>query len=454
MSDVSKAAIATFRAALEQAPLGVFRNAEQGYAMIPASLHPLVLPDHQWSELQHDAGLVLSALEKVSASLRQNSQSSLLVNLAPLEKEPADFGGLATARLDLFFDGDDLIVIEANTTIPAMQAYSDMIKSAYLQAFLPSKMIKKPTNTQDLLTALLQHYERTGGRKPKPTIGIVARAGDSQFAELQWLQKKWQEQGHETLVVTPDALVIKQGQLYALNIPLDLVYRHIFAHRLPRASAFAEACLHADRYRVFNPIAAHLEAKSTLAELSRQAADPRLSQALALHDDEIKATLRRVVWSRILKRQETSGPDGSRISDLITWVQAHSNDLVVKSSLGYGGHGVFMGSSFHERETQERAQKFLGASEPLSWSDFIEHLVQTGPDQWIVQKKVSGRKMQNRFLVNGQVVEQETYVDCSIFTSSGISFRPSGGACRFSSDAIVNIGQGGGLMALLLESEL
>jgi hypothetical protein len=51
-------------------------------------------------------------------------------------------------------------------------------------------------------------------------------------------------------------------------------------------------------------------------------------------------------------------------------------------------------------------------------------------------------------------MEKESFVDCSIFTNSGVPFRPSGGASRFATDAIVNIGQGGGLMPLLLESEI
>jgi hypothetical protein len=448
-----ESAITAFRSAVDEAPLGVYHSSDQRYTMIPASMDPMVLPDHSWQKLQLDARLILTALQKLGAWLRRDAHDSILQQLAPLERERSDFGGLATARLDLFFDGDELLVIEANTTIPAMQAYSDMIRGAWWKAFRSSERVPA-SNAQDLLTSLLQHYERTGGRTPHPRVAIVARAGDSQRAELLWLQREWQTQGYETFLLTPDELELREGKLWAASEPIDFTYRHIFAHRLTAQSAFATACLQAERYRVFNPIAAHLEAKGVLAELSRHAADPLLAQKLALNADEVEATNRRVVWSRLLSHGSATNPDGELLPDLVSWVKERPNELVVKSSLGYGGHGIFIGSHLREKPTQDRARKIMGVSHDVSWPHLIDFLLTQGEGQWIVQRKVSGRKIRHRFVKDGQVLEEETFVDCSIFTNSGVSFRPSGGACRFSSDAIVNIGQGGGLMPLLLESEM
>jgi hypothetical protein len=273
------------------------------------------------------------------------------------------------------------------------------------------------------------------------------------MAELLWLQNKWQQQNYETLLVTPDALHIKEGQLWTSSRPIDLIYRHIFAHRLPQGSALAEACLKSESYRVFNPIAAHLEAKGVLAELSRMAADPILSRALKLNDEEVEATRRRVIWSRLLQKGATCAADGSAIPELISWVKDRQKDLVVKSNLGYGGQGIYIGSTFDAQLVQARVQKLLGRNETISWPEFVSFLAQQSEGQWIVQNKVSGRKIRNRFLKDGRLIEEDTYIDCSIFTSSGVAMRPSGGACRFSTDAIVNIGQSGGLMPLLLESE-
>jgi hypothetical protein len=254
--------------------------------------------------------------------------------------------------------------------------------------------------------------------------------------------------------MTPDQIEIRQGKLWGSAQPLDLVYRHIFAHRLAPDSPFARACLQAERYRVFNPIAAHLEAKGVLAELSRYAADPRLSTLIGLKDEEVDATMRRVVWSRLLEKGPASLPDGTQARDLISWVKEQPQELVVKSSLGYGGHGIFLGASLAEKSSQDRARKLLAVSHEVSWPELIEALLKMGEGQWIVQRKVSGRKLRHRFWNEGQWMEKETFVDCSIFTNSGVTFKPHGGACRFSTEAIVNIGQGGGLMPLLLESEL
>lgn len=453
MSERDKTSITTFQSAVAAAPLGVFHSQEKRYSLIPASMEPLVIPDAVWLKLKDDARLILSALQKLGAVLRRDRGHQLLTQLAPLEKEAADFAGLATARLDLFFDGDDLQVIEANTTIPAMQAYSDMIRRAYGEAFHPQKKIEH-SNTDDLLHSLLEHYQRTGGKATKPRLAIIARSGDSQLAELVWLQREWQAQGYETLLLTPDEIEIRKGQLWGAAQPLDLVYRHIFAHRLAPDSAFAKACLQSEHYRIFNPIAAHLEAKGVLAELSRYAADTQLGLSIGLKDDEVDATVRRVAWSRLLNRGPASLPDGTEITNLIDWVKERPQELVVKSSLGYGGHGIFIGSGLSEKSSQDRARKLLAVSHEVTWPELIEALLTMGEGQWIVQRKVSGRKIRHRFWSEGQWLEKETFIDCSIFTNSGVSFRPHGGACRFSTDAIVNIGQGGGLMPLLLESEL
>ncbi|MCX6131245.1 MAG: hypothetical protein NTX25_19570 [Proteobacteria bacterium] len=429
--------------------------------MIPASIKPLLVRDEAWFELKKEAHAILSALEKLGNSLnfqQENAlQRDLFSQLSPIEKQAARQSktssmGIATARMDLFFDEDALFVIEVNTTIPAMQAYSDMIRAAFYEAH-GQTAAPSSSNTQDLLDSLLGHYQKSGGRQVFPRIAIVARAGDSQLAELLWLQKKWQLLGYETLLVTPDEISIKSQQIFVRSIPIDLCYRHIFAHKLLADSAFASACREASHYRIFNPMTAHLEAKAVLAELSRIAADEALTQSFGLTEGERSAIQKRVVWSRLLDQASTKGPDGSSIPKLLAWVKAHRTDLVIKSSLGYGGQGVFIGSDFFEAATQLRAQALLGKSQVVLWEEFADFCANSSQGQWIVQRKLRGRRAKHKVLVDGQFTEQESYLDCSIFTNSGVDFIPSGGACRFSAEAIVNIAKGGGLAPLLLESE-
>lgn len=444
-----------FQFAIENAVLGVWQ-ADLSYRLIPASTHPIVFPD--WQRVQDDATRVLSALEKVAAWLIHDPRNArIFAGLSSLELQAArnaNNQGLATARLDMFFEGDELWIIEANTTIPAMQAYSDMVRSALFAACKVKETAELQSNSQDLLDSLLDHYAASGGPKTSPRIGIIARPLDSQMAELLWLQRKWFDAGYETEIYTPDELTLEKDQLWGGGSPIDLCYRHIFAHRLSPGSAFAEACLDAFRYRVFNPISAHLEAKAVLAELSRVAANDSLSKEAGLVADEREAVLRRVLWSRILHAEATETPDGKRCSDFVLWLKKNREAVVIKSNLGYGGRGVVVGDHFEEESTQERLREIMKRSSAATWEEFVDFCLHDPQSLWIAQRKIHGRRMTHTFLSGGQKRQAETYIDASVFSASGPVRKPKGGACRFSRDLIVNIGQGGGLVPVLSEFEL
>lgn len=274
------------------------------------------------------------------------------------------------------------------------------------------------------------------------------------MAELLWLQRKWLEAGYETELYTPDELTLEKDQLWGGSAPIDLCYRHIFAHRLRPGTAFAEACLDSVRYRVFNPISAHLEAKAVLAELSRVAAEDDLSKEVGLLADERDAVRRRVLWSRILHEESTETPDGKRCPDFIPWLKKNRESIVIKSNLGYGGRGVIVGDHFEDESTQERLREIMKRSSAASWDEFIDFCLHDSKSLWIAQRKIHGRRITHTFLSGGQKLQGETYVDASVFCASGPVRKPKGGACRFSRDLIVNIGQGGGLVPVLSEFEL
>ncbi|MBC7661578.1 MAG: hypothetical protein H7249_17920 [Chitinophagaceae bacterium] len=452
-----------FKMAIEAAPLSVFHNKSGQYASIPASTRPVIVAASLWNRIASDAELILSAMEKVMVWLCRDEQKlifeSLFGQLSPLERlsarsAPNRILGLVTARLDLFFDGDELSVIEVNTTIPAMQAYSDMIRSALFNAWNVPKTVSRQSNTKDLLTALLWHYQRAGGKKANPHIAIIARAGDSQLAELKWLQREWQDSGFAVLLLRPEDLTIKNQSLWNESTPIDLVYRHIFAHRLSPHSPFAAACLNSELYKVFNPISAHLEAKGLLAQVSRIAADDTLSLGARLNEAERNAVNSRVVWSRPMAKGLAHSPELEALDDLIDWVKNNKVHLVIKSSFGYGGKGVYIGSNFEDEATQLRVQTLLSAKVRVTWSDFVDFCERQGEGQWVVQKKIHGRKIKHEYRAKGEMVEELALTDCSIFTSFGAKHLTFGGACRFSTESIVNIGQGGGLAPLLLDNEL
>lgn len=449
--------VARFRAAINDAPLAVYDAGAASFLTIPASLDPLVVDDVAWRSAAHDAPLVLRAMERVWVWLRESAQSRLAAamfgHLSGVELDAA-FGkvpsatGLATVRFDFFFDGADLKILEVNTTIPAMQAYSDMARAAFAAA-LPSRQgehLAAQSNVRDLLGSLLRQYDLSGGRKDKPRIAIVARDGDSQLAELRWMQKAWAAAGHEVLLVAPAELAIRGSELLAGAVPIDLVYRHIFAHRLTPGSDFERACRESLRYRVFNPVSAHLEVKALLAETSRVADSGELSAAVGLVDAEVEAVRRRVPRTRLVLRDEPSAQAMLK--------EKPRDSLVLKTSSGYGGHGVVIGATFDQDAVQKRLGEMLGGRRSVSWDAFCSFAAAGAAGLWVVQERVEGRRISHRYLAReGTVVAADSYVDGSMFGGLFERNQVPGGASRFSADPVVNIGRGGGLMPLILQSE-
>lgn len=452
---------------LAQAPLGFFIPSTETFRLIPASFRPLILEDDLWMRTVSDCRHVLVALKKISAWLRKEGKDGLAGRLfgafGVLEQEAAwgrlgSHDELATVRFDFFFEGDDLRVLEVNSTIPAMQAYSDMVRQAYSEALALERMslpLTKRSNGSDLLLSLCRHYQLTGAKKLHPRIGIIARSGDSQIAELRWLQTAWQRDGHEVILGTPEDVTLKAGVVHIREIPVDLVYRHIFAYRLDPKSAFAEACRHSHQYRVFNSISAHLEAKGVLAEMSRVADDEQLSEAALLTSEEIEAVRRRVPWSRVVRPRHDIGPSGEHLDDLLTFLKsAGRRNIVLKSSLGYGGHGVIIGADFETVETQSRVQALMSISQHVTWESFVDFCSRPGGDLWVAQRLIQGKKWQHDYFTDGVVKKDENdFIDCSLFGGMFDEMTVPGGAVRFSRDQIVNLGRGGGLAPFMLKSE-
>lgn len=418
--------------------MAVFQQDTGIFSPIPASLDPITIDDQLWRAVAKDCRRILSAMKKVVTWLRQTPETGiareLFGHLGTLESDAA-FGrlgpntGLATARFDLFFDGEDLRILEVNATIPAMQAYGDMVRDALAASFAATsaaESLRARTTSSDLLAALLHHYDASGGRIKAPRIGIIARSGDSQITELEWLRSAWQALGHEVLIGTPEDVELAGEALTVKRTPVDLVYRHVFAHRLVDGSPFAEACRRSRTFFVFNPVSAHLEVKALLAETSRLAADEASAAATGLSDEEIEAIRRRVPWTRVVR------PADAPLMHEIGSLAPH--DLVLKTSSGYGGHGVMIGQSMQDPAVAKRLR------DPGTL--------------WIAQRRVPGKILSHRVLArDGSIGTSRSYFDCSLFTGDLDDSPLPGGAARFASDPIVNIGRGGGLAPLLLQSE-
>jgi hypothetical protein len=306
---------------------------------------------------------------------------------------------LATARVD-FMSGKAL---EINTTIPAMQGYADIVAAAFLRD--EALIERNGRNTDDLIDALLELSPHA--RK----IAIVAREGDAQRGELLHYVARMGQRGIAARIVTPAQIRIARGRIEAGGDAMDFVYRHIFAWRVDEASDFGRVLLESDRWPLCNPVCFDVEAKATLAELSRAA------EAGELPADEREVVERRVPWTRRLDPATATRAERDR------------ELMVLKRSWDYGGRAVH-----------------LGIDTPADkWRVLLDRALAPG-DVWIVQERIDAPIERRTVVGRGEI---DCYVDLCAFASLGLSTKPRGGASRVAKARIVNILGGGGLAPVL-----
>jgi hypothetical protein len=421
---------------------------------------------HRRSELA--AQLSSATLKMVDAVLNGGTRDVLLGALSPLERSIAEktwthVSRLATTRVDFFVNAaNQPRALEINTTIPAMQGYSDIAARTFLEVVArhfgyPERAIHalltlNGSNAMALYRALLDGYaiERKG-QQPN-TIALLCRRNDSQLAELRYLAERFREFGSDTDIVHPDEVsgdnaFLVNGKKY------DLVYRHLFVRRLEETpSPWMEDFLGTvpGKKAVFlNPPTSQMEVKTTFALLSQALAEPELAEGVGLSADELEAIRASVPWTRRFRHAPSQGPGGEQLDDLVAAVAAEPRRYVLKRSWDYGGRAVFLGRSVGSVPYNERVQALYGV--PLDWTELCERAVMdpTGGG-YVVQEVVETQPEDHFVCTETGALPSSFYVDYSAYASVGLAKQPAwGGVCRGSMGEIVNIMGGGGLIPLI-----
>ena len=445
---------------------------------IPPILTPAAIERTRMREVSQQAHLITRALTKLTVDLMEDpSRAPLKQRLfgafTPLEAEALGATWrkseqLVMVRVDFLVDtAGRARALEVNSTIPAMQGYSDAVAAAFIravsaararpEAFADALVDDNGRNSDDLLESLLAHHRRLGGRDGgAQSIAIVARSGDAQYGELRHYVRRWEALGHRAFIATPEVVRIEDGRAVADGVIPDLIYRHVFARRLDPASDFARICLQPEHFHLFNPISSHLEVKGMLGLLSAAAADEGDAARIGLDGDERLAVAAAVPWTRLLQHGATSGPGGERIDDLAGWVRAHGRALVLKRSWDYGGKGVFLGNELTDgAATEARLRALLGRApaDVVGWDALVDFAL-ADHDAWVVQELVPALPERMLRVDDAGAAPHDLYTDLSAFTNLGEAPRPSGGAVRASESRIVNILGGGGLAPLVREDVL
>lgn len=444
------------QATLRARELGLVVIRPVGDVDIPLTLSPELVEPATADERGRDAANLLGAVLKTArvvfaGGIDGARARTLFAHFGPLESrclaqwQAAE--DVTIARVDWFLDAAGRHrALELNATIPAMEAYSDAAARAWIEtvgayAGLGAEAIaglveRNGSNAEELRRSIVAH----AGLAPeaRPFIAIVHREADSQQRELEALARHFRDRGHACVLATPGELQLgADGTVTIGGERPDVLYRHIFARRMPADSVLERIALGGARQRLQNPVNGHLEVKGLFAELVRLVAEED-TRAIDLTPEE-RATVQRVVpWTRVLSRDAALDPDGRRVADLAASLESAPERFVLKKSWDYGGKSVVLGRDLVAKE---------GAS---AWREQVQNALADGPGAWVVQELVDSPRRRHLVVgADGANAWEDVFVDASSYTASGTRDVPVGGVARWARVGVVNIVGGGGVAPLV-----
>jgi hypothetical protein len=402
---------------------------------IPLVAEPEVLSRADLSGLAAEAEAILSGAVKLARALLASGdardRAALEEPFDGLEREAMArlFSGaplpVLVARVDFLApeDGGAPRALELNATIPAMPAYADLAAASWIRAAAHARR-KSPREENALVSragshmerlreALVAHYRARGGSRARPSIAIVSRPGDAQIGELRRLAEHFRQMGHRTENLLPDACEPERW---------DVLYRHVWAHRVDPASPFARALRDPARHVVVNPVNGLLEAKALFARLSEAAEDHALADRAGLDAREREAAAR-LPWTR-------------RLDDAVAArILRDRRGFVVKRSWDYGGKSVHLGAELSDD----------------AWARAVEEALRDARGGgFVAQERIFAARRPATRIAPEETTRGELYRDVSTYCGLGPS-RPDGSVVRAAASPIVNILGGGGLAPVIPE---
>jgi diaminobutyrate-2-oxoglutarate transaminase len=143
---------------------------------------------------------------------------------------------------------------------------------------------------------------------------------------------------------------------------------------------------------------------------------------------ERKVVARHIPWTRLLTQRITHSPSG-RLVDLPEYVRRHRSRLVMKPNRSCGGQGVTIGDVTSQADWERTLEQAMAA-----------------PCTWVAQELIPiPRRRSVTLSRTGRYRPQTVYTVYGLFSSpAGLAF-----VGRASPDPVVNVMQGGGMLAIL-----
>jgi hypothetical protein len=340
----------------------------------------------------------------------------------------ADFAGPDADEQFYFFETNSVGVggmhyaptaaeIINNVVVPAMHRYS------------PALVLRAQDDMRQLLLEQLTVHAHAIRLRRLNTALIQTKAHGGP-TEYPYIASYLSRHGIPAVHIDPLELYLKGDQLYAGDLPIDIVYRDAEIREYIRyeeeghdVSALRTAFA---RNQVVSSLAGEFDHKSTFEVLTT----PELAQHFTQRQQRIFR--RHVLWTRIVRETRTSGLDGEPI-DLLPWLRRNKDRLVLKPNRSFGGTGIVVGPHV-DLATWDAALSEALRQDPAGGGVVVQRYV----DVPVKDFPVLGD--------DGGIHLEEFYVVCGFLaTPRGVAILG-----RASKKRVVNVGQRGGLTAILV----
>lgn len=401
-------------------------------------LRPRFLSLAEYRLLGRACALVGSAFEKVRVAAMADASLRAQFGLTGWEEQliHADPGFPAsspTSRLDAFFvpeaGAQGLKFTEYNAETPAGAAYNDALSRAFLalpgmQAFTRDHVVLPIPAAAGVVDALLQAWQAWRGVREAPQVCILDWTEVPTYSEFVLFEREFAARGIPVFIGDPRDAVYENGRLTVAGRPVTFIYKRVLIDELVTKLGVDNAVFRAVKDRsvcMVNPLRCKLlHKKASLAVLS----DER--QAGLFTAEEHQAVLTHVPWTRVVEARHTTYRDragGDHTVDLLPFIAARRESMVLKPNDEYGGKGIVLGWTVDDTTWQAAIQTALG-------------------EPYIVQERVDVPSEPWPALVDGTLHIGDRMLDTAPFLANGSTVN--GCLTRIATDPLLNVTAGGG----------
>jgi hypothetical protein len=379
------------------------------------------------AELGERVALAALADEKLFAQFHLRPEEARLARL------PGGNGRVSTAsRLDAFLLPESLKFAEYNGESPAGAGYSETLGDIFsgppvMGQFSKRYAVHSYPLSAKLLDALILSYVDWGGTSKRPQIAIVDWKDVPTWSEFEILKARFEKMGVPTLVADPRDLIFDGQKLSANGKKIDLVYRRVLIKNIVAKPAECAALVNAytaNAVCVANSFRCKIpHVKTFFAVLTDERNDALFSPP------ERKIIANHVPWTRVVSDVRTM--HHSKPVELLAFMRAERENLVLKPSDEYGGTGVTLGWETSDSAWETAIQAAI--SSPGS---------ENGGACWIVQERIPIRREVFPYITaNGEVEFRDMLVDFAPYLFRG---KLAGYLTRLSATGLANVTSGGG----------